>query len=80
MRDIGVLIVKHEQPSGSDYSLVIGGEDFAIQSFSHGYPHKPGNHGNVTFQGISLEDMEEMSKSIIVAVKEKREAESVEVV
>lgn len=63
MDNIRILIVKHGK---DDYSLAMEGDDVTLNTLSHMYNHRAGNHSSSTFQGITLENMLDLARGIMV--------------
>jgi len=76
MKDISTLIVQHGE---GNYTLLMQGDDVTVSAFSHGYPHRPGNHVDLGLQGVTIENMTELATSILMSIgkqvdKKKKEA------
>ena len=76
MKDINTLITKHGE---GNYTLLMQGDDVTVSAFSHGYPHRPGNHVDLSLQGVTIEDITELATSILMSIgkqvdKKKKEA------
>jgi len=76
MKYINTLITKHG--GEGKYTLLMQGDDVTVKAFSHGYPHRPGNHVNLGFQGVTLVDMTELAACILASVRKQRELEKKE--
>lgn len=66
MRNIEARIYEFE----GCYSLAVSGDDFTVGCNSFGYSHS-GNHGELVFQGITLEDIEEIAMRIEGAINKE---------
>ena len=64
MRNIEARIYEFE----GRYSLAVRGDDFTVGCHSFGYKSLQGNHGELEFQSIKLDDIEEIADRIYAAL------------